>query len=59
MRECLVCCEEKVVYSFGECGHFNVCYLCTYKMRVKLENIKCVSCNVNHRKPNFLDKMIW
>lgn len=44
--DCLLCVEERDIFSFGECGHFNVCFVCAHKMRTKLGNNKCAVCNV-------------
>lgn len=45
MKDCLLCCETREYFSLGECNHMNVCFLCSVKMRRKLDNCRCTVCN--------------
>lgn len=51
MKECLLCCEAQEYFSIGKCNHMNVCYLCTVKMRKKLEKTECSVCKVTRCDP--------
>lgn len=44
-KECILCCEPREFYTLGKCNHSDVCLECSYKMRKKEKNIKCVICN--------------
>jgi hypothetical protein len=45
MDECLLCCEPLDIFSIGLCNHSIICYRCTLKSRLKLDNNKCPLCN--------------
>ena len=44
-KECLLCCEDLDIFSIGLCNHSIICYRCTLKSRLKLDNNKCPLCN--------------
>lgn len=44
-QECFICCEPEKIRTVGECNHQVICLSCSWKMRVKNSNIKCLQCN--------------
>lgn len=61
--ECLICCENVIFISVGDCNHKVVCLKCCLKMRTISKNYKCIICNeeldwvaiVDYEKAKFED----
>ena len=44
-EECLLCCETLDYFGIGTCNHGVICFRCTLKSRLKMNNKKCPMCN--------------
>lgn len=45
MEECCAVCAEPLVWvAYGQCGHREVCYECTARMRFVMEDSRCCIC---------------
>ena len=42
-NDCCVCCDEIRLFAAGECNH-PICHVCSFRMRNKDNNLKCVMC---------------
>ena len=44
IEQCLICCEDIVLFAIGECGHNQCCWNCILRQRLKMQNEACPYC---------------
>eukprot|EP00930_Biecheleria_cincta_P003400 TRINITY_DN104332_c0_g1_i1.p1 TRINITY_DN104332_c0_g1~~TRINITY_DN104332_c0_g1_i1.p1 ORF type:complete len:824 (+),score=158.94 TRINITY_DN104332_c0_g1_i1:64-2535(+) len=45
LEQCLICCEERPKYAaVGRCGHAEVCWVCTVRLRAVMRDFHCPVC---------------